>query len=103
MPPFDIVLACGVLHHLDDNSGHQLLTLAKQALVPGGRFISIDPVFTLKQNPIARFLIERDRGQHVRDAEGYMNMARQVFEFVSGKVRNRTWIPYTHWTMECIV
>jgi SAM-dependent methyltransferase len=99
--PFDIVIASGLLHHLDDNTARNVLRLARLALKPGGRFLSKDPAFAAGQNPIARFLISQDRGQNVRDAEGYMALARQEFNCVGGKLRHRIWIPYTHWIMEC--
>lgn len=101
IPPFDIVIASGFLHHLDDNTARKVLRLARLALKPGGRFVSKDPVFAVGQNPIARFLISQDRGQNVRDAEGYLALARHVFPRVEGTVRHRIWIPYTHWIMEC--
>jgi SAM-dependent methyltransferase len=100
--PFDIVLASGLLHHLDDDTARNILRLSRLALKPGGRFVSIDPVFAADQNPIARVLISRDRGQNVRDAEGYLALARHEFHLVEGMVRHRIWIPYTHWIMECI-
>ena len=103
MPPFDIVLACGVLHHLDDAAVSQLLKLARQALRSGGRFVSIDPVFTENQNYFAKFLISRDRGQYVRNVNSYVRLAKQDFINVSGAVRHQIWIPYTHWSMECVV
>jgi len=99
--PFDIVIACGLLHHLDDDTAQNVLHLAKLVLKPGGRFVSIDPVFAEEQNPIARVLVSRDRGRNVRDAEGYLALARHEFHLVEGKVRHRIWIPYTHWIMEC--
>jgi SAM-dependent methyltransferase len=100
--PFDIVLAIGLLHHLDDDTARNVLRLARLGLKPGGRFVSIDPVFVADQNPIARVLISRDRGQNVRDAEDYLALARHEFHLVEGMVRHRIWIPYTHWIMECI-
>lgn len=100
--PFDIVIATGLLHHLDDNIARNVFRLARLALKPGGRFVSIDPVFAADQNPIARVLVSRDRGQNVRDAEGYLSLARHEFHLVEGRVRHRSWIPYTHWIMECI-
>ena len=42
---FDIVLAVGLLHHLDDNSAGQLFHIAHEVLVKGGRLITIDPSF----------------------------------------------------------
>ena len=101
MPPFDIVIASGLLHHLDDNTARKVLHSARIALKPGGRFVSKDPAFAAGQNPIARFLVSQDRGRNVRDAEGYLSLARHEFPRVEGMVRHRSWIPYTHWLMEC--
>jgi SAM-dependent methyltransferase len=102
IPPFDIVIAIGLLHHLDDDTARNVLRLARLALKPGGRFVSIDPVFAADQNPIARILVSRDRGQNVRNAESYLALAQNEFHLVEGMMRHRIWIPYTHWIMECI-
>jgi SAM-dependent methyltransferase len=99
--PFDIVLAFGLLHHLDDDTAKNIVHLARLALKPGGRFVSIDPVLVAGQNPIARFFISRDRGLNVRDAEAYLTLAHHEFHLVQGMVRHRMWLPYTHWIMEC--
>ena len=99
--PFDIVIAAGLIHHLDDDTARNVIHLARLALRPGGRFVSFDPVFAASQNPIARFIVSRDRGQHVRDVDGYLALARHEFHLVEGMVRHRIWIPYNHWFMEC--
>lgn len=99
--PFDIVLATGVLHHLNDDDARTLMKLARIALKPEGRFVSIDPVWADGQHPVARFLISKDRGLHVRDSAGYASLARREFSQVNGRVRHRAWLPYTHWIMEC--
>ncbi len=99
---FDIVLALGVLHHLDDDEAERLFRLALAALVPGGRLLTLDGVFVKGQNPIARLIISHDRGEHVRDEAGYRALAGRVFAKVKPAVRtdlNR--IPYTHIIMEC--
>ncbi len=101
LPKFDLVLTVGLLHHLDDAYAAALLRMIKDALRPGGRLISLDPVFELGQNPIARFIVSRDRGQNVRTAMAYRALAEHVFSDVHGVVRHQTWIPYTHWIMEC--
>lgn len=100
LPPFDIVVASAVLHHLDDHTVSDLMETVAMALRGGGRFVSIDPVLVPNQNPIARFLIERDRGLHVRDPEGYLSLVHPSFTDVRGVLRHRAWIPYTHWMME---
>lgn len=99
--PFDLVLASGVLHHLDDHQAIALMKLAHTGLKPGGRLITIDPCLAPGQNPLARFMIVRDRGQNVRDAEGYRALPGNIFSQVTGSLVHRNWIPYTHWVMEC--
>ena len=101
LPSFDIVLALGLLHHLDDDAAADLLALAHSALKPGGRLLTVDPTVVPKQNPIARFLVNRDRGQNVRVPEAYLQLVNRVFPHTRGAVTHRRWIPYTHWIMEC--
>lgn len=101
MPKVDIVLALGLLHHLDDESAISVLRLASQALKPGGRLLTFDPCFDVEQNIVARFLVGIDRGQNVRTKAGYESIASAVFESPQLEVRHRAWIPYTHCFMEC--
>lgn len=101
LPSFDIVLAIGLFHHLDDAVAVEVMQLAAKALKPGGRLLTIDPCFEASQNPIARFLIRSDRGQNVRDKTGYAALADAVFESPRVEVRHTAWIPYTHCFMDC--
>ena len=101
MEPFDIVIAIGLLHHLDNVQVQALMTLAQSALTKGGRLVTIDPCYAEGQNAFARFLVSRDRGQNVRSAEDYQNLAKAVFSQVKSEVKHRVWIPYTHCIMEC--
>lgn len=99
---FEIVLALGVLHHLDDAEAEQLFRLAHAALVPGGRLVTLDGVYVNGQNRIARLIIARDRGEHVRDERGYRAIADRVFSNVTPVVRTDLLnIPYTHLILEC--
>ena len=102
LPEFDIVLACGLIHHLNDEHVNKVLSLTHSALKPGGRLVTIDPCTASDQNIIARFLVNHDRGQHVRDGKEYQRLAESVYKIVSGTLRHQKWIPYTHWIMECI-
>jgi len=101
LPKFDVVMASGLLHHLDDGTAGRFLELAAEALQMHGRLVTIDPCLSPGQNPIARYLVSRDRGQHVRTAEDYRALASRHFQAVDGTLRHRLWIPYTHWIMEC--
>jgi len=102
LPKFDIVLALGVLHHMDDGVAQEVLNIACHALKPGGRFVTFDPCLEKGQNPIARLLVKMDRGQNVRTQAGYEALAKSVFESSRVEVRHQAWIPYTHCFMECI-
>lgn len=99
---FDIVLASAILHHLDDAEAEHLFRLARAALKPGGRLLTLDCVYEPGQSAIARFVISRDRGQHVRDVRGYVDLASRVFPHVEPTVRRDLMrIPYTHLILEC--
>ena len=102
LPAFDVVLAIGVLHHLDDKTAGELLVLVHQALKPGGRLITSDPCFEAGQNPIARCFISWDRGQNVRTKEGYLKLVFGIFPRHRFEVRHQAWLPYTFCFMECI-
>lgn len=101
LPKFDLVIALGVLHHLSDSEALGLFELAKAALVPAGRVVTIDPCFVAGQNPLAHFLIASDRGRNVRDQSGYRALPINSFREVDGFIRRRSRIPYTEWVMEC--
>lgn len=101
LPLFDVVLALGLLHHLDDEIAMDLMQLASKALKPNGRLLTFDPCLEPSQHPIARLLVLNDRGKNVRDKTGYETLAKSVFESPSVEVRHRAWIPYTHCFMEC--
>ena len=100
---FDLVMGIGVLHHLDDATARQFMRIARAALNPDGRIYTLDPCFVPQQNPIARFLISRDRGQNVRDPHGYEALLNGLDLTMHGTVTHQAWIPYTLWHMECRV
>lgn len=99
---FDLVLAFGVLHHLSDGEAESLLRGAARALGKGGRFVSVDPTFVPRQSRAARFLVSKDRGEHVRVPDAYEALAARVFANVRRAVRTDLLrIPYTHCVLEC--
>jgi SAM-dependent methyltransferase len=101
LEPFDVVIATGLLHHLDDAQSLQLMQLAWSALKPGGRLVTNDPCYTEKQNVISHFLVSRDRGQNVRTLREYPLLAASTFKSTIADVRHWAFIPYTRCTMEC--
>jgi cyclopropane fatty-acyl-phospholipid synthase-like methyltransferase len=100
---FDVVLALGILHHLDDREARQLFQIAYDALESGGKLITFDGVWTNDQSPVARWLLARDRGEYVRKEEEYVRIASQVFVSVRASVRHDLIrIPYSHLILECV-
>jgi SAM-dependent methyltransferase len=99
---FDLVLALGVLHHLDDEPARTLFGLAHQALRSGGRLVTFDGCYVEGQSRMARFLVSRDRGRNVRTVEGYRHLAAGIFARVHAHVRHELIrVPYTHLILEC--
>ena len=102
IPKVDLALAIGVVHHLDNDEAVGLFQLAHSALKRGGRLVTLDCCFAPGQSRIARFLIAHDRGQNVRDEQGYKSLAEGVFPTVKTYIRHdMARVPYTHLIMEC--
>ena len=98
----DLVLAIGILHHLDDVQAKQLFQTAWDKLRPGGRFISFDGALVQGQSRIARTLILNDRGQNIRSPDGYRSLAASKFTAIQCIVRDDLLrVPYTHCILEC--
>src|SRR5438477_4383097 len=99
---FDIVMANGVLHHLDDVAAADLFDIARMSLAPGGRVVTLDGCYVTGQSKIAKFLLTQDRGQYVRTQDGYEKLAKRAFQIVTTHLRTDLMrIPYTHIILEC--
>jgi len=99
---FDIVMACGIFHHLSDIEAMEMFELAHTVLKPGGRFITFDGVYTRDQSYIARLILSNDRGKFVRTEEQYLTIVQKYFADVEVTIRSDlVWIPYTHVILEC--
>lgn len=66
---FDLVIASGVLHHIGDAGAIELMEFAVNSVSPSGVIITVDPVTFNGQGRFARFMVEADRGQHVRSVD----------------------------------
>lgn len=99
---YDLVLAWGVLHHLDDGQVREFLRLARRSLKPGGRLVTLDPCYVPGQSPVARLFLRMDRGLHVRALDAWPELVRPTFPDMVAHVRHDLLrIPYTHLIMEC--
>lgn len=99
---FDLAMANGVVHHLNDVEARALYALAATKLKPHGRFCSFDGCFTTRQHFFARWMLRNDRGQFVREQSGYETLAASAFASVQGTVvHDMLHIPYTHIVLDC--
>ncbi len=100
---FDIVLALGLIHHLDDSEASDLFRLGHTALKPGGRMITNDGCYAPKQSATERYFLSRDRGEYIRAQAEYEKLAHSWFPEVHSHIRQDVLrIPYTHLIMECV-
>jgi hypothetical protein len=63
--------------------------------------VCLEPSFLLRQAPVSRWLLSRDRGRNVRSEQQWKALVRQVFpdaetHVLTGLIR----IPYTHIVIE---
>lgn len=94
---YDIVMANGLFHHLNDEECTSLACTASKALKPEGVFFSIDACYTDKQSPIARLIINKDRGQNIRYAYEYQKNLFDYFSCIQVYIRSDLLrIPYAH-------
>lgn len=99
---FDVVMAMGLIHHLDDDGVDALLRLAANVLAPGGRMVALEAALRPGQNRFARWLIRWDRGAVVRTPEAYAALGERWFERVDCTMREDLLrVPYTHLIIEC--
>jgi SAM-dependent methyltransferase len=99
---FDLVLALGVLHHLNDAGANQLFALARRMLRPEGALVTYDGCLLDGQPAMARWLLAHDRGKFVRSLDGYLKLTSAHFSTVESHLRNDLLrVPYTHLIMRC--
>ncbi len=100
--PFDFVLGFGILHHLTDQESRTLFELAYDSLKPSGTIVTYDSVFVEYQSRIARYIISKDRGRHVRTPAKYIALAKTAFTDIDGHVSHDLLrMPYSHFIMKC--
>ncbi len=100
---FDIVMANGILHHLDDDQCKILLQTAHEALCRGGRLVTRDGCLLPQQTRLERWLLMNDRGLFVRTPEQYEELVRSIFKSYTSVIRSdllRT--PYSMIIFSCM-
>ena len=101
LPKFDHVLLLGILHHLSDKEINTLIPNIKKVLKKKGNIITLDNIFIHKQNFIAKFLIQMDKGENVRSRKGYLNILKNHFKKINSKIYHQKFIPYTWFVANC--
>ena len=101
LPKFDFIILFGILHHLKDTEAKFLLKLLKKVLKKNGTILTQDPIIIENQNIFARFLIEKDRGENVRDKKNYIQLFRNNFRSIKTEIFKQKFIPYTWFTTRC--
>ena len=98
---FDIIIAFGLLHHLEDGEVIRLAKRVRKLLQPEGRLVTFDNCFTDDQSVIARTLNRWDRGRNVRTQPQYEALIGAAFDVVKCDIRHDLLrIPYTHIILE---
>jgi SAM-dependent methyltransferase len=97
---FDLAFSFGVLHHLSDGIVARVIELVRKVVRPGGRFVTIDPCYVAGQNAIAKLLIDNDRGEYVRDEDGYTRLMAGLGEVRATVHHDLLRIPYTQVVMQ---
>ena len=99
---FDIALAIGVLHHLQDKDAQSLFKTAREHLSPGGRLVTIDGCYEKGQFPLKTLILKMDRGNYVRYADHYVRLAQTSFAEPKVTMARRALpVPYTHIYLDC--
>jgi 2-polyprenyl-3-methyl-5-hydroxy-6-metoxy-1,4-benzoquinol methylase len=98
---FDVVIAIGILHHLDDEEALRVLELANMHLKQDGRFILCEPMWIQNQNRFAKLMLSIDRGKAIRNEEQYTNMLDKFFTNQKAVIDESLFnVPYTICVME---
>jgi SAM-dependent methyltransferase len=84
----DIVMMNGVMHHMSDAELAETLTTVRGALRDDGALFTLDGCYAPGQSVIAKWLLDNDRGEHVRDADGYRRNLEASFGAAEMHVRD---------------
>src|SRR5215831_904788 len=82
----DIVLAYGVLHHVDDDEAKKILEFAYHVLKDNGRLIFYEPCYLIWQSRISTYFMSKDRGQNIRTEQQWKDLASGIFPLVSTNI-----------------
>jgi hypothetical protein len=86
----------GVLHHVSDQELGGTLANVRDVLTSDGVLFTLDGCYREGQSRIARWLLNNDRGEYVRNRDGYDHVLRTTFDNVDLAIRDDySRVPYT--------
>jgi SAM-dependent methyltransferase len=99
----DIVMCCGVLHHLNNDEVLDVVRFAHEILKTGGRFVALEAAWLPGQSRLSKWMVAQDRGKNVRTEDEYRALVGNIFSEV--KITpdlHPLRIPYAGLVMECL-
>jgi ubiquinone/menaquinone biosynthesis C-methylase UbiE len=98
----DIIIGLGILHHLDDEAALHCIKFAHRCLKQGGRFVCLEACWVPNQGFVSRYVMSRDRGQHIRTEQSYRDLIQKFFEAPKVWIQRRPMrVPYVTVVFEC--
>jgi ubiquinone/menaquinone biosynthesis C-methylase UbiE len=99
---YDLIIALGVLHHINDSIFDEFIKESHRILKVGGRLTTFDPVYHNGQSKISKWVVSRDRGTWIRTTEGYSERIQKIYNQEPSKTiyTNLLRIPYDHIAIE---
>lgn len=97
---FDLISVSALLHHLSDDEARSLFRSIRPLLRPGGRIVTLDPVWLPKQRAVVKLLNRLDSGMNIRTPEGYASLLEGLsLDFQTRTLNNLLRVPYDHFVM----
>ena len=92
----DVVMMNGVLHHIADEELNETLANVDRVLADDGILFTLDGCYREGQSRLAKWLLDNDRGEFIRDQKGYHRVLRSTFRKVELVIRDDySRLPYT--------
>jgi cyclopropane fatty-acyl-phospholipid synthase-like methyltransferase len=92
----DVVMMNGVLHHIADDDLQATLADIRDVLKNDGVLFTLDGCYREGQSRIAKWLLDNDRGEFIRDQDGYNKVLGDAFAKVKLAIReDLARLPYT--------
>ena len=93
---FDIVVAMGLLHHIDDQTAQRYISCCRKILKPGGVLVTFDGCIYEGQSKVRRKVVMSDRGKFIRKKHEYFTLFDKQGFTVRGSIEEEVLlIPHT--------